>query len=90
MDPMIHDDPGYVHGPLWSIDPANGKPTHDCNGAIRYPWHGLVTGPINDNGGYSSPGRYTLWVVFEHAPETVNVPTPMLQYAARWQTGRTS
>lgn len=72
--------PGYVHGPLWSIDPANGKPTHDCNGAIRYPWHGLVTGPINDNSGFSSPGRYTLWVVFEHAPEVVNVPTPMLQY----------
>ena len=72
--------PGYVHGPLWSINSSNGEPTTDCVGAVRYPWHGLVTGPINAAGGTSQPPRYTLWVVFEHAPEVITVPTSMLQY----------
>ena len=72
--------PGYVHGPLWSINASNGEPTRDCVGAVRYPWHGLVTGPINAAGGTSQPPRYTLWVVFEHAPEVITVPTSMLQY----------
>ncbi|CAK9078554.1 unnamed protein product [Durusdinium trenchii] len=73
--------PGYVHGPLWSINVTDGEPTRDCMGAVRYPWHGLVTGPISATPGSSShPARYTLWVVFEHAPEVITVPTPMLQY----------
>ncbi|CAK9065988.1 unnamed protein product [Durusdinium trenchii] len=73
--------PGYVHGPLWSINVTDGEQTRDCMGAVRYPWHGLVTGPISASPGSSSrQARHTLWVVFEHIPEVITVPTPMLQY----------
>jgi hypothetical protein len=73
--------PGYVHGPLWSINDKTGKPTLDCHKAIRYPYHGLITGSIGADGQFSDPPRYTMWVVFEHPAQFVDVPTPMLQYA---------
>lgn len=72
--------PGYVHGPLWSINKKNGEPTFDCHGAVRYPWHGLVTGPVNAKDGYTEPLRYNLWVAFEHPVKDITVPTAMLQY----------
>lgn len=72
--------PGYIHGPLWSIDKETGKPTYDCNGAVRYPWHGLVLGPIGPNNKFHTPFRYTMWVAYEHPIRFVTVPTSMLQY----------
>merc|ERR1712113_209761 len=71
---------GYAHGPLWSINAKDGKPKLDCHQAIRYPWHGLISGPIAPKTQYYKPERYNMWVVFEHAPQFVDTPTSMLQY----------
>eukprot|EP00913_Durusdinium_trenchii_P030644 g28701.t1 len=72
--------PGYIHGPLWSINKTTGEPTYDCQGAVRYAWHGLALGPIGPHQAYSKPLRYTMWVAFEHPVPYIKVPTPMLQY----------
>ena len=67
--------PGYGHGPLWSVDPATGEPTHMCSGGVQYPPHRMST---QANGPPHSPPRYQMWVAFEHLPEDVTVPLKML------------
>jgi len=71
---------GYVHGPLWSVNKTDGTPTLDCHGAIRYPYHGLITGYINDKKGYHEKLRYSMWVAFEHPLKDITIPPSMLQY----------